>query len=118
MMFSKPFKIGCCISLSILMSDAPAVAMMDKMVSTKTAMQEMNRTAEEQNLRVFLNRDDVKKALLERGVSAEEASLRLANLSDTELKQLSGQIKEVRAGGDILVAILLIVLIIFLIKRI
>jgi hypothetical protein len=101
------------------MSDIPAVAVAEHtMIPTTQFVTELDRNQTQKDLQEILSREDVKKALLERGVSPDEISSRLASLSDSDLRQLSGQIQQARAGGDILVAILLIVLIIFLIKRI
>jgi hypothetical protein len=101
------------------MSNAPAVVLADHaMIPTSTVVENLSRAQAEQNVQTFLSQENVRKALLERGVSPDEVSSRLASLSETELRQLSGQVQQARAGGDILVAILIIVLIIFLIKRI
>jgi hypothetical protein len=66
----------------------------------------------------YLNEGHVRDQLIQNGVAPEEASVRLASLSDQELRQLATQVQEARAGGDILVTILLVVLIVFLVKRI
>lgn len=119
MLFSNKTKVSLCVGLSVLMTNIPAMAAMDRaMIATGVVAEHLNPSSERQDLQDFINRDDVKKILLERGISADEASVRLANLSTAELKQLSGQIKQAKAGGDILVTILLIVLIIYLVKRI
>ncbi len=119
MKFSKPFSISCCIFMSTIMSNVPALAMaMPKMISTHRVIEKLDRTEAQSKVEDFLKREEVKQALLERGVSADEVSTRLASLSESELRQLAGQVSEARAGGDILVTILIVVLIIFLIKRI
>lgn len=101
------------------MTDIPAMATIDRaMISTGVIAEQLERRSERESLQDFINRQDVKKMLVERGISAEEASVRLANLSDSEIKQIEGQVKQAKAGGDILVTILLIVLIIYLVKRI
>lgn len=119
MRFSKPFKVTCCLSLSLLMTDVPAIAWAQgNMISTSTLVTQLDRGQTETKIQNFLNRTDVQKALIERGVSPAEVSSRLASLSETELRHLSGQVEYAQAGGDILVAILLVVLILFFVKRI
>lgn len=119
MRFSRTAKFSISVFMGLFMSDLPALAVANHaMTSARTLVAEMERDQMEHNLRDFLSRNDVKKALQDRGVSAEEASSRLASLSAAELKQLNSQVQRAQAGGDILVTILLIVLIIFLIKRI
>ena len=118
MKFSKPFTVSCCIFMSTIMSDVPALAAgIPAMISTHTVVEKMDRGQAQSEVENFLKREDVKQALLERGVSADEVSSRLASLSEPELRQLATQVKEARAGGDILITILLVVLIIFLVKR-
>ena len=53
-------------------------------------------------LAAALQRDDVVAALQARGVSPEQASARVAALSDAEAAQLAQQIDAVPAGGDVL----------------
>jgi hypothetical protein len=105
--------------MSLLMTDIPALALAEgSMISTSAVVANLERTQTQAKIQDYLKRSDVQKALIERGVSPEEASLRLASLSQAELRQLSAEVEYAQAGGDILVTILVIVLIIFLIKRI
>lgn len=104
--------------MAFLMTHIPAVAAAEqKMISTISVIRDLDRAETQAKVKSFLEKSDIQKALIERGVSPEEASFRLATLSDSELKQLSSQIENAQAGGDILITILLIILIIFLIKR-
>lgn len=92
-----------------------------EMVSTAVALNEIDfsaRASVEKEIQDFLQNDDVKAQLKAKGISAEEMTSRLASLSNEELKTMSKQVQEARAGGDILVTVLLIVLIIYFIKRI
>lgn len=96
-----------------------------EMVSASTALNEMNSVAvpetrkqHEKDIQAFLQNDQVKAHLQAKGVSTEEMTSRLASLSDSELQTMSTEIQQARAGGDLLVSILLIVLIIFIVKRI
>lgn len=118
MKFSRSFTISCCIFMSTIMSDVPALAVgIPQMISTHAVVEKMDRTQAQNEVENFLHSEDVKQAMIERGVSPDEVSSRLASLSEPELRQLAGQVKEARAGGDILITILLVVLIIFLVKR-
>lgn len=114
----KYLKIFCVALMSVIMTQAPQVAMADQMISTSAVVAEMSRAEAEQKVQSVLQMQEVQQQLLKQGVSADEISKRVASLSDMELKQLAGQMDQVRAGGDILFAILIVVLIIFLIKRI
>ena len=119
MLFSNSFKMTGAIAMTAMISNVPAIALAElQMISTQEVVNEVSRTEALNNVNNFLGRTDVQKLLIERGLSAEEATLRVASLSQAELNRLSGQIEQAKAGGDVLVAILLVVLIIFLIKRI
>jgi hypothetical protein len=60
----------------------------------------------------------VEEILAQKGLLTKEISQRLAMLSQEELNQMGTQIKEARAGGDILITVLLVLLIIYVAKRI
>lgn len=116
-------KLFCVYLLSALMTHIPDVALAEsastmKMVPTSVVMSDLNAADAKANIDNFLNRDDVRKQLVANGITADEAALRVAALSPAEMKNLSSQLEQARAGGDILLAILVIVLIIFLIQRI
>lgn len=88
------------------------------MISTQELAQSLSGDEARKELNDLLSRTDVRSELVARGLQPEEVSARLASLSETEIQQLSKDIQQARAGGDILVTILIVVLIIFLIKRI
>ena len=119
MKIPKFLRCLCALFMAALMSNIPAVAGADQqMIPTIQVMNELNRAQSEKKVEAFLRRADVQGELVKQGLSAQEASQRLASLSDFELAQLTRQMEEARYGGDILVTILVVVLIIFLIKRI
>lgn len=91
------------------------------MISTSEALNQMSRTQGEKNISNFLERSDVKDQLVKLGITPEEASTRLAGLSDKEVKQLSHDIDQATVGGSVggvLVLVVLVLLIIYLAKRI
>lgn len=119
MLFSKSIKVIGSVAMSAVLSNVPTTAMAESgLIPTHVAVEELTRSEALQQVHEFLGRSDVQKLLIERGLSAEEASSRLASLSEVELRQLSQQVEQARAGGDILGAVLIVVLIIFIITRI
>lgn len=92
------------------------------MVTTASVVADLNRVENKQTIDQFLERSDVKEQLLKAGVTSEEASMRLAALSDFEVKNLASQIDANRVGGDVIViglgTVLLVVLILILVRRI
>lgn len=113
-------RLSICVSLvmSLFMSNLPSLALAEGMISTTEVVNQLSRSEVQGQLENLLQRDDVRQELAKRGVSHDEISSRLASLSTDELRQLSTQVEQAKAGGDILVTILLVVLIIYLIKRI
>ncbi|WP_409479788.1 PA2779 family protein [Pseudobdellovibrio sp. HCB154] len=110
--------------LSLSLSHLPNVVLAEtiqaqkKMISTSEVLENFDRKLAQEKVANFLSQKDVELKLVEQGLSLAEAKARVMSLSDQELQNLSTQVDKAQYGGDILVTILLIVLIIFLIKRI
>lgn len=84
-------------------------------VGTDTILSGQAGMAEERaQLEALLDREDVQDRLVEYGVSPEEATERVAALSNEEVQQLVQDIDTLPAGGDVL-TILLVVLLLILI---
>lgn len=123
---SKRTKFLGAISLSFLMTNIPHIAFAEmaeqpQMIATEFVVEEMNREQAQQRVRDFLSREDVQRELVKKGVDPKEAEMRLASLSDHEMKQLAHQMDQAKAGGDvvgILVIVLLVLLIIYFAKRV
>lgn len=123
-MFCVSRKSFIALVMAVFMSPLPQAAAAfqiegrPQMISTVEVMRRLAANSERREIEDLLLRDQVKAALEFNGVSSEEAARRLAALSDHEVQRLSKQIKEARAGGDVLTTIVLVLLIIFLIQRI
>lgn len=86
-------------------------------VSTDTALQSVESTAQRERVTGFLLRGDVQKELQSHGLAADQAVERVAAMSDAEVAQLAGRIDQAPAGGDIL-GILFTIFIILLVTDI
>jgi hypothetical protein len=105
--------------MAFLLTNLPHIAFAEShMISTAQIADELSRTEAQQQVESYLEKPELRKALLERGISPDEVSYRLASLSDSELRQMATQMHQAQYGGDILITVLIVVLIIFLIKRI
>ena len=110
--------------LTLLLSHIPNVAVAEvalqsgQMVPTSILVADLTRAQAQSRIQNYLDQKELRQNLADRGLSADEISTRLASLSDTEMKQLAQQMDQAQYGGDILVAILLVVLIIYFAKRI
>src|SRR5688572_14113875 len=107
MKIQRRLKVGLVLVLAGLMSHLPHVAVAE-MVGTDVLVQELSGAANRQELSSLLGRNDVREQLIQRGVSPAEVETRIAALSDTEVQNLHSQIQEARAGGDILITVLLV----------
>jgi len=87
-----------------LSAPLPALA---GIVSTDTVV----AGAERERLAGMLDRSEVRERLRALGVDPANAKARVAALSDAEAAQLAAQLDELPAGGDILVAAVLIFLV-------
>jgi hypothetical protein len=124
MIQSKFVKVFLITLLSLLISHFPDVAfgaVAEQMISTTDVVESQSRTQVEAKIQSYLDREDLQKELKKLGVSPTEVKERMASLSVAELNQLSKQMDQARYGGDIfgiLILVLLILLIIYLAKRI
>lgn len=115
-------KLVCAYLMSAVLTNVPNMVFAESvkaaMIPTTAIVSELTRSDAQAKVQNLLKRDDVRKQLQAHGVSVEEANQRLASLSEAEMRNLAGQLQEARAGGDVLVTVLIVILIIFLIQRI
>jgi hypothetical protein len=71
-----------------------------QMIGTDTVIAVQKQDAHRERVVAFLGRDDVKQAMVQRGVDAAEAQQRVSSLSDQELTKMSRAIEQLPAGGD------------------
>lgn len=106
-----------------MLSHLPSVAFAEaalhqhQMISTSALVEEFDREQTQKKIISYLSKDDVTQKLVDSGISANEASARIASLSNLELQQLSTQLDQAQYGGDVLFTVLIVILIIFLIQR-
>jgi hypothetical protein len=127
MKISKSIKVLISFIMAFMISPVPNIAVANslqnqpvqkEMISTLAVLNELTRAEAEQELRSYLQKAEIKDELTKRGISSEEITSRLASLSEQEILQLSGQVKQAQSGGDILITILVVVLIIYIVRRI
>ncbi len=71
-----------------------------QMIGTNTVIAAQKQEANRERVTAFLGRDDVRQAMVLRGVDAAEAQKRVASLSDAELTKISQAMEQLPAGGD------------------
>lgn len=80
-------------------------------VTTQALMQAENSNAERERVRAMFQRDDIKSALTERGVDAEQALARVDSLTDAEVRELAGKMDQLPAGAGALEIVLAVFLV-------
>ena len=118
-----------CIVMAVFMSNLPHVAFAEsagpqanQMIPTSVVVDQLSRAESVANITELLSREEAQEQLQKFGLSREEVSNRLASLSDSEIRDLTKQIDQAKFGGDaivgVLVIVVLVLLIIFLAKRV
>ena len=107
-------------SVSILMVlflfviSTPAGSVFAAMVGTEALLGNQNAAGARDQLRSFLDREDVQSVLMDRGIDPAEAKARVDSLSDAEVMQIAEKIDGLPAGGDFWGTFFFIVIIIFI----
>ncbi len=107
-----------CIGMAIWMSGFPKFALataVEQMIPTVTVVEELSRAEAQKKVEDIVGSAEVRAKLESLGVSPEAFSTRLASLSDSELRQMASQMEAARYGGDTVVGVLLIVLLVLVI---
>jgi hypothetical protein len=73
------------------------------------------RSADLAKVQTALESSVIRQRLLDYGLTAEEATTRVAALSDAQLHQLAANLDAVQAGGDVLGDVIVILLIVVLV---
>lgn len=127
MKIPKVLRFYCCILSSVLMVNLPHFAYAQpnvsgdgifQMIPTEVVISSLNQAQVQAQMENFLSRAEVIDYLNEQGLNKEEVLRRTSALSELELKQLMSEVDQARAGGDVLMTILIVILIVFLARRI
>ena len=116
-------RILLCLTISFTLIELPIMksAHASDMISTTEVVDNLSRGQDQQKIIEYMGRKEVQDQMIKLGVKPEEAKLRLAGLSDREMRKMAGEIETSTAGGDlggILIIVLVILAILYLVKRI
>ena len=89
------------VSIALITLGTTPVSFAD-VVGTSTLIKAEAQQRDLQNIDAFLAREEVRKELLDLGVSPEAVTARVRNLTADEIQSLSQSIDEQVAGGDAL----------------
>ena len=94
----KPMSFFLIFSFSLL--DFSVQTAKAQMIDTNTVIASQQQEASRDRITAFLGRHDVQQVMVQRGVDAAEAQIRVASLSDSELTKISQAMDQLPAGGD------------------
>ena len=101
----KPVSIG--VAVLMLVICMPVHSVLAAMIKTETVLD----TSRSQEAREYLNqllvREDVRAALITRGIDPLEAKSRVNSLSDAEVIVIADKLEQLPAGGDSFLAVVL-----------
>jgi len=100
---------------SFLLLDFSVRMSQAQLIGTNTVIAVQKQEAARERVTAFLNRDDVQKVMVQRGVNVVEAQQRVASLSDAELTKISKAMEQLPAGGDGVGAVIGAVVFIFIV---
>ena len=102
-------------AVMIAMNVVPIGLAQAKMVATDQVIEQTDPAGDRARVESFFLRDDVQKQLILLGVDPEEATNRVAGLSDGEIQQIAGRLDELPAGEGPIGAIVGAIVLIFLV---
>lgn len=105
--------ISSALSIALIVTTMPLHA---EMIGTAQVLGTDARTAQVAHVQAFIGRDDVRSQMEALGVDSALAAERVAALTDSELQQLSSDIENLPAGGGVLGAVLVVLLILILLE--
>jgi hypothetical protein len=117
---AKP--VSLVLALYVFMVSGPQQAALAALVDTETLMDASRAQNARKVISDLLAREDIQKALVDRGIDPQEAQARAGALTDAEVIRLADTIESLPAGGSsalgIVIGAILIVFIILLITDI
>jgi hypothetical protein len=107
--------LGVFLSVLMLLVAIPQQSLFAAMVETEAVLKEAPETDSRSAIDHLLAREDVRSALIERGIDPNEASRRVDCLSNQEVARIAAQIEDLQAGGSFLGVVLAIAIIVFIV---
>jgi len=102
-------------TLILVIIFAPVPSVLAAMVGTEAVLVNQDTQNARDQLRSFLNREDVQSQLTLRGIDPAEAKARIDSLSDAEVMQIADKIDQLPAGGSFWGTVLFVTIIAFVV---
>lgn len=112
----KIFKpVGLILAICMLWLSGPCQSLSAAMIGTETVIGSDREQDAREYLITFLARDDVRAALVSRGIDPLEAQRRIDSLTDEEARWVADQLEQMPAGGGFFTTMLIVVFLVFVI---
>jgi hypothetical protein len=100
---------------SFMLFNLTAVSAKAGLIGTETVINTLQGERSRSRITAFLDRQDVQKSFLEKGIEPAQAKKRVASLTDREVSQICKVLDQLPAGGDGVGTVVGAVVLIFLI---
>jgi len=107
--------LGVFLAFFMFILAGPYQSAMAAMIETEMVVDADRAQSAREYLNSFLAREDVTNALITQGIDPQEAKIRIDSLTDQEAQFIADKLKQLPAGGDFFVALLIIVFVVFVI---
>ena len=107
--------LGVFLAFFMFILAGPYQSAMAAMIETEAVVDVDRAQSAREYLNGFLAREDVTNALITQGIDPQEAKIRIDSLTDQEAQFIADKLKQLPAGGDFFVALLIIVFVVFVI---
>ena len=107
--------LGVFLAFFMFILAGPYQSAMAAMIETEAVVDADRAQSAREYLNGFLAREDVTNALITQGIDPQEAKIRINSLTDQEAQFIADKLKQLPAGGDFFVALLIIVFVVFVI---
>ena len=85
------------------------------MIGTENAIDQTLTTQNRDKVEAFMTRTDVREQMQKMGVNADDATSRVASMTDQEVSKVAGKIDELPAAGGGAATVLIVLLIVFIV---
>jgi hypothetical protein len=109
----KPVSIM--VALFMLVISGPFQSVFAAMIGTETVMEASQGQEARTRIKQLIEREDVRRALINQGIDPREAGARIDSLSDTEAIRVGDKLDQLPAGSGALEVFLIVSLIAFII---
>ena len=107
--------VATAMAVLMVMSVVPIGLTQAKMVTTDQVLEHAAPGSDQKRVESFILREDVQRQFVLLGINPEEATSRVASLSNGEIQQIAGRLDELPAGEGGVGAVVGAILIIFLV---